>query len=123
VAESSRIQAGQLRHRIVIVQPKLAQDSSGGWKIDDENIVATVWASVEGLIGRELFAAQQKVSEVTHKITIRWMSGLTAKMNVWFDERLFQIEAIVNPNERHKMLVLLCIERNNSANQQGGAAI
>jgi SPP1 family predicted phage head-tail adaptor len=120
---STSIRAGELRHRIQIVKPSLAQDTAGGWQIDKNNLFATVWASVEALTGRELYSAQQKVSEVTHKITIRWLAGVKSKMNIWFDNRQFQIENVQNPDERHKKLELLCIERDDSAQEQGGSAI
>ena len=114
----TRIQAGQLRHRISIVRPNLTQDSFGGTQIGDDSLFADrVPASIETLTGRELYAAQQKVSEVTHRITIRWMRGIVAKMNVsWADEsKFFQIQAVENPDGRHKLLHLLCIERDDSA--------
>lgn len=116
------INAGDLIHRIQIVKPTLAQDSAGGWQQDTDSVFATVWASIEALTGRELYAAQQRVSEVTHKITIRWYPGIVARMNVWFDNRVFQIQAVQNPDERKIMLVLLCLERDNSAREQGGTA-
>jgi SPP1 family predicted phage head-tail adaptor len=111
--------AGKLRQRIKIVQPNVTQDASGGWTIDDASPIAIVWASVEMLSGRELSAAQQLVSEVSHKITIRWMRGIRASQQVWFNDaeglnRTFKIQAVQNPDERNKMLFLLCIERDDS---------
>jgi SPP1 family predicted phage head-tail adaptor len=100
----------------------LAQDTFGGTVIDQENVFATVWASVEALSGRELYSAQQKVSEVTHLITIRWLAGVKARMNVWFDDRQFQIQAVENPDERRHFLRLLCIERDDSALEAAGTA-
>jgi SPP1 family predicted phage head-tail adaptor len=111
------LQAGKLRHRIQLMRQNLTQGTSGGTVVDDVSIFATVWASVEALTGRELYAAQQKVSEVSHKITMRWRGGITAAMNVWFDGREFQIQAVQNPDERHKLLILLCIERDSSARE------
>lgn len=119
----TRIKSGEFRHRIIIVKPTLAQDTAGGWQIDSENTVATVWAKIEALTGRELQAAQQKVSEVTHKITIRWFPGIVASMNIWFAKRQFQIQDVQNPDEVHKMLELLCLERDSSKNETAGSAI
>lgn len=114
----SAINAGKLRHRIQILRSNLNQDSFGDTQIGDASIFADdVPAEIATLQGRELYAAQQKVSEVTHRITIRWMPGLLAKMNVqWFDERdrFFQIQAIENPDGRHKRVDLLCVERDDS---------
>jgi SPP1 family predicted phage head-tail adaptor len=122
MASQTRIAAGRLRHRILIVQPTLAQDASGGTQEDQANTFATVWASIEALSGRELYAAQQKVSQVTHKITIRWWPGVKANMNVQFEDREFQIESVENPDEQKKMLVLLCMERDSSARESAGSA-
>lgn len=119
---SVRIKAGELRQIIQIVQPTLAQDSFGGWQIDADNLYSEVWAKVEALNGRELYAAQQKISEVTHRITIRWMPGVKAKQNVWFDSREFQIEAVENPDEIQHLLYLLCIERDDSAREAAGGS-
>jgi SPP1 family predicted phage head-tail adaptor len=118
----SRIHAGRLRHEIKIVDLVNTQDSFGGNAIDNETPFATVWAEVLDLSGRELEAAQQKVSQVTHRIMMRWIPGVRAKQNVWFDDRQFQIEDVQDPDERRKILYLLCIERDGSAREQGGSA-
>lgn len=116
---SDRIAAGKLRHRISILEQSSRQDSTGGWTpIDSSILLDSVPASIEALTGRELFSAQQKVSEVTHRITMRFAFGVEAKQYVrWFDERdrFFQIEAIENPDGRRKVLFLLCVERDDSA--------
>lgn len=106
----SQLRAGELRHSIRIVQPNNTQDSFGGTKPDDASVFATVWASVEALSGRELFAAQQKVSQVTHKITMRYLPGVVSSMNVWFDGRQFEILYPDDPDETKKKLELLCVE-------------
>lgn len=41
-------------------------------------------------------------------------TGVRANMLVLFQNRTFQIEAVLNPDERSKMLILLCIEINDS---------
>lgn len=114
-----RIAAGELRHRVSILQPNNTQDSFGDTQIGDDSVIfESVPAKIETLQGRELWSAQQKVSQVTHRITIRWIPGITAKMNVgWFDERqrFFQIEDVQNPDGVHHRLDLLCIERDDSA--------
>lgn len=107
-----------------IVDPTLIQDSFGGTQIDQATPFAVVWASVEALSGREPYAAQQKVSEVTHRVRIRWMRGVKAKQNIWLadpdGDRQFQIQAVENPDETRHYLDLLCIERDNSAREEGG---
>ncbi len=52
-------------------------------------------------------------------------TGITAKMQVWLNGRQFQIETVQNPDERNKMLILLCTEINDSLQQslQGGTVV
>lgn len=52
-------------------------------------------------------------------------TGVTAAMQVWFQGRQFQIKTVENPDERNKMLCLMCVEINDSRqqlqnNQPGG---
>jgi SPP1 family predicted phage head-tail adaptor len=118
---NSRISAGQLRHQIKIVDLTNSQDSFGGVAIDSATPFATVWAAVESLSGRDLYTAQQKNSQVTHRITMRWMDGVFARQNVWYGDRQFQIEYVENVKELNKILYLFCVERDDSAREQGGS--
>jgi len=45
-------------------------------------------------------------------------TGVTSDMMVWFQGRQFEVEAVLNPDERNKMLILLCIEINQSVQQR-----
>jgi SPP1 family predicted phage head-tail adaptor len=123
-----RIAAGKLRWQIQLLQPTLQQDSSGGVDPTATSIFATVYAAVEALAGRELYAAQQRVSEVTHKITIRYMPGVTATMVVSFPDpgtglpRLFLVGDVLNPDETPHLLYLYCIERDDSGRGGSGGS-
>lgn len=115
-------QSGKLRHRVQIVKPTLAQDTTGGWTVNQDTIVLECWATIEALTGVEKFAAHEFTSNVTHSIWIRHPrsaipGGIQAKMQVWFDTRQFQVESVLNPDERNKMLQLLCVEVNDSQQQ------
>jgi SPP1 family predicted phage head-tail adaptor len=113
------INATNFRWRVKLVTPNLNRGSAGGTAIDDATVVAEVWAAVEALsattFGKEVYAGMQKASEVTHRVTIRYLDGVNSSMHVWFRDRQFQIEAVVDPDEQQKVLYLLCIERNDSA--------
>jgi SPP1 family predicted phage head-tail adaptor len=113
----TRLQAGKLRQRIEIVQPSTSRDSMGGTTPGGGSSLGVVWASVETLSGRDALAAQAFTAVVTHRVTIRYMPGVLAKQQVIFGSRKFQIEAVTNPDERTKKLVLLCVEINDSQQQ------
>lgn len=114
---STRIAAGKLRHRADIVVPTNTQDESGGISLNNNTVFATVWCSIEALTGRDQLAVGEFVSTTSHKITMRWMPGITARMQVWFQGRQFQVQAVLNPDERTKMLILLVLEIANSSQQ------
>lgn len=44
-------------------------------------------------------------------------TGVTAAYQVWFQGRQFQITSVQNPDERNKMLALMCVEVNDSRQQ------
>jgi hypothetical protein len=50
------------------------------------------------------------------------MDGVKSSMNIWFENRQFQIKYIKNPGEGRVMLVLLCLERDDSVFEQGQSA-
>ena len=67
------IRAGALNRRITLQSRSVSQDASGG-QINTWADVATIWASIEPLSGRELMAAQAVQSAVSHQITIRYQT-------------------------------------------------
>ena len=104
------MRAGMLRHRVTIQRQELVFGKFGAPLHDKvwEN-VATVWASLEAMSGREFFASQQVQSEVTHKVTIRFRPGVAADMRIVHGGRVFGIVAPL-PDNRGTRLVLMCRE-------------
>lgn len=104
------MRAGSLRHRVMLQrQPVVVDDYGGAVKDAPWEDVATVWASLEAVSGREFFASQQVQSEVTHKITIRFRPGVAADMRIVYGGRVFGIVAPL-PDNRGTRLVLMCRE-------------
>ena len=101
---------GSLRHRIILQKPVIIKDNIGQ-ELEEWQDVATVWASVEPLSGKEYFNAQQTNSEVSTKITIRYLSGITSQMRVTFQKHIYNILSVINFEERNIYLQLLCLEK------------
>lgn len=115
MALSHKLEPGLMRHRIQIVQPSGVQDSFGGVTTDaaDWSVVMTCWARIESLTGRDQYAAGTFVSMVSHRITIRnprEAATIGPNMRVWFQGRVFIIQAVLNPDETNKMLYLVVTE-------------
>jgi len=105
-----RLPAGVLRHRIQIQSESNARDANGG-VIKSWNTVATRWGKIRPLSGRELIAAEQVDSRVTHEITIRYYPGLTSLFRLVHDSRVFNISSPPRDiDERKKVMILQATE-------------
>ncbi|NTW70675.1 MAG: phage head closure protein [Eubacteriaceae bacterium] len=103
------MEIGKLRYKISIEAYTPTRDSYGA-EIASWNEVAKVWAEVAPLSGKEYFSSKQVNSEVTTKITIRYLEGLNTKMRIAFKNRIYDILSIINPEERNGSLVFMCKE-------------
>ena len=101
---------GRLRHKIIIEKPTETTSDTGD-VIQSWADFATVWAEVTPLKGREYWASKQTTSEITGKIRIRYLDGITPKMRVKFGSRIFNIEAVLNPDEKKIETILLVSEQ------------
>lgn len=100
------MRAGTLRHRVAIQRLTQGVDAYGG-ATETWATVATVWASVESVTGREYFAGAQVQSEVTTKVRIRYRSGIVPTMRVVHASRVMEVQAVL-PDARSKELLLMC---------------
>ncbi len=103
---------GALRHHLTIEAERPVADTGGGQGDPWANplTVAAVWGRVEPLSGNERLRALQLEDSVSHRVTIRYRDGVTARMRVVFGNRVFNIRAVINPEERNRFLELLCEE-------------
>lgn len=100
---------GKLRHRVTLQEYISSKDSFGA-EVENWSDMATVWASVEPLSGREYFAAQQVNAEISTKITIRYRAGIKPIMHVLCKGRIFGILSVLNTEEKNTELILMCKE-------------
>lgn len=87
-------------HRIDIQQNTGTSDVYGG-QTTAWSTIYTVWAVIEPLSGREVFAQEQMQSRVTSKMTIRYQSALkntqeAGKYRIAYDSRIFPIYYVRN---------------------------
>jgi len=100
---------GPLRQRVNI-QARSATVDAFGQESETWATVATVWASVEPLSGRELLTAQQVQGETTHRVRMRYQAGVTTSTRLLFNLRPFDVRSVINKNEAGVSLELLCTE-------------
>ena len=73
--------------------------------------VVTVWASIEPIQGREYVLLQNTQSELTTRIQIRYRPGIKPSMRALYGSRVFDIQSVIDYEERHIDLQLMCVEK------------
>ena len=101
--------ASRLRKRIVLEQPVQGADGAGGLTLSWQEF-ATIWAEILPRRASENLFAGQLENRATHKITLRFLAGVDAKMRIKFGTRIFNIIAILNIEERNEILEILVEE-------------
>lgn len=110
----SLLRTGSLNRRVRL-QARVTTQDAFGEPTQTWNTIATVWAAIEPLSGRELELAQKIASEVTHKITVRYQAAFTdtrvmASYRALYRSRIFNIQAVLNEEEANVMLHLMASE-------------
>ena len=100
---------GNLRQRVVIQQLTRTDDGAGGYT-ETWAAIATVFADVYPLKGNERYEAQQVQANLSHRVTIRYRAGVEPSMRLQYGTRILTIEAVIDPEERHRELILMCSE-------------
>ncbi len=104
------MQAGKLRHRIELQTRTITKDSYGQ-EIETWTKLADVWASVNPLRGREFFTAMQEHSDLDHRIIVRHKSVITTVNRAVWGTRIFDVQAVIVPEERRFEMHLMSKER------------
>ncbi len=98
--------------RVAIQSASQVSDGQGGYS-DVWATLATVWANIEPTKGWERMQAQQLQSPVTHKVKMRYYSGLTTKHRLLYGTRVLDIKEVINEGEANSFHTLQCVETGN----------
>ena len=105
--------AGTKRKRLTLETFAETPDDFGDATAGTYTKLATVWASVQPLRGRELAQFQQVSADVTHRIKMRYRSDLavlTPKDRAVLGSRNFDILSVINVREANVEMELMCKE-------------
>lgn len=107
------MQAGKLRHHVIIealvANMATIRDVHGGL-VETWAPFAESWASIEPIRAVEIFRAGQVDARITHRVTMRYQSGIETAMRILFGTRVFLLLSVANPDERGIMLEMLAME-------------
>ena len=103
------MRAGELRHKIAFQVKTSTADGMGGFThtwADSLDAFAAIWP----LQASENLESMKLEHSVTHKIRVRYQTGVTADMRIHFGDRYFEIISITNKDERNIQLDILATE-------------
>lgn len=99
------LRAGALDRRIVIERNTPGRSAAGA-EVESWGTLATVWANVRPLKGRELFAAQAVQAETTTVFRIRHRDDVTRKMRINYGGGLYGITSIAEIGVREGLDIM-----------------
>jgi len=102
------IDAGKLRERITVQIATGATNALGETVLTYANSTQ-VWASVEGVSARESIGLSQQEIVVSHKVRMRYLSGLTQNMRFAWRGRTLEIVSLLEYGNRSEH-VAICSE-------------
>jgi SPP1 family predicted phage head-tail adaptor len=107
--------AGKRDRRITIQKPGTDLDSYGQVVADGWTDVATVWANIRPVSGREKLRAGAVESTLSHTVSVLYQSKLMPPLiaDAWrikFGPRLFNIVSAYSPNESREDIIFSCEE-------------
>lgn len=76
------MQAGRLRSRVQLQEPVMESDPDGFERVTGYATIATVWAEVRPLSGKNLILARTAGEKVDAEITIRYRVDVTSQWRV-----------------------------------------
>lgn len=104
---------GRQRNEILIQQATETRTGSGaftrGW-----STYAAVWAEKIEPRGREFFAGGAQQAETTVVFRIEYTDGVTSKMRVSADGKVYDIKAVTDPTDSRREMLLACVEGVNN---------
>lgn len=99
---------GGMRYRVELQRNTNLKDDEGFAKKEWQT-VATVWADIVPISGREFLQNGTETAEVTLKIYIRYRDGIDSDMRVKCGDTLYLLTAVLG-SKRKGMLTLMAKE-------------
>ncbi|MFZ3035381.1 MAG: phage head closure protein [Parvibaculum sp.] len=96
---------GELRERVTIERATRLADGVGG-ATSSWSELATVWASVIPLSGREVATGERVEAHQSYTITMRYRDDVTTAMRAIWKGRTLNIRSLADPDSRRRRLVL-----------------
>ena len=106
------LDAGKLRHRLVIQSLSWTQDPLTGEAIEAWATLATVWGAFEPFSTKDRLAAASVSSSVSARAVIRYRGDVLPEMRVSFRNKIYEIDGppLPDPDSGLEYLTLMLKE-------------
>ncbi|HFR4183360.1 TPA: phage head closure protein [Bacillus cereus] len=100
------------KNKRIILQKKSTdyETDEEGNPLEPWQDIVKVWAAVNPLRGREFWQAASVNAENTIRVEIRYRKGITNNMRILYGERILEITNVIDVEEKHKEMHLMCKE-------------
>lgn len=106
------LRPGDMWTRITIEQPTSTANAVGE-PVLSWTTFATVWAAVDSLSARETERFAETVGFMTHRVRIRYLSGLTSAMRIKYRDRILEIGQVLE-RDRLWHQEIICTEKRDA---------
>ena len=97
---------GQMREQVTVQSPTEVSQGGGGSSITWSD-VATFWAEVRALRGREQIEALALEAATMYRITRRYTETITERQRLTWKGRILNIRSVVDPDGRRQWTEIL----------------
>ena len=95
------------RHKIQFLARVQEQDDYGQ-PVDNWEVIKTVWASKEPLIGNEYLTSFTTDTKVEVKFNCRFVDGITNDMRIQHGNEVYEILSVINVKGLNRELLCYC---------------
>ena len=103
------MRVGRLRHRVELQEATETRGDYGD-VTREWSTIATRWAGIEPMSGREIMQADQVNAKLSHRVRMRYDADVTPAKRLKFGSRIFDISSVINRDEKNAELEVLCSE-------------
>lgn len=97
---------GRMRHPVKIQEKSRVQDPVTGEITNGWADLATVWASIDSVDGKEFISASAEQAKTTHKIGMYYRDDLTPTMRLESAGITYEIKALLPNNDRSELTAM-----------------
>lgn len=101
---------GKLRRRITIRCATLTQNSIGEMVQSWADFARNVPAQIVPANGKEAIQAAQVNAQQQVIVCIRYLPGVSPQMRIIYGTRTFEINSVMNKEERNREMEIVCVE-------------